>query len=91
MAKKLIKWAKETGVSTLAIPAKVGQCRPCQYMYCVCTTDYKYLTFLTVYRYAQIGEGCAKPGFPGVYARVTEVMDWIKENTDGTQSSDCSA
>ena len=29
MAKKLIKWAKETGVSTLAIPAKVGQCRPC--------------------------------------------------------------
>ena len=28
MAKKLIKWAKETGVSTLAIPAKVGQCRP---------------------------------------------------------------
>ena len=61
------------------------------YMYCVCTTDYKYLTFLTVYRYAQIGEGCAKPGFPGVYAWVTEVMDWIKENTDGTQSSDCSA
>ena len=29
MDKKLIKWAKETGVSTLAIPAKVGQCRPC--------------------------------------------------------------
>ena len=28
IAKKLIKWAKETGVSTLAIPAKVGQCRP---------------------------------------------------------------
>ena len=28
MAKKLIKWAKETGVSTLAIPAKVGQCCP---------------------------------------------------------------
>ena len=27
MAKKLIKWAKETGVSTLAIPAEVGQCR----------------------------------------------------------------
>ena len=32
MAKKLIKWAKETGVSTLAIPAKVGQCRPCRYL-----------------------------------------------------------
>ena len=33
MAKKLIKWAKETGVSTLAIPAKVGQCRPCLITY----------------------------------------------------------
>ena len=29
MDKKLIKWVKRTGVSTLAIPAKVGQCRPC--------------------------------------------------------------
>ena len=28
MAKKLIKWAKITGVSILAIPAKVRQCRP---------------------------------------------------------------
>ena len=28
IAKKLIKWAKETGISSLAIPAKVGQCRP---------------------------------------------------------------
>ena len=28
MDKKLIKWVKRTGVSTLAIPAKVGQCRP---------------------------------------------------------------
>ena len=28
MDKKLIKWVKITGVSTLAIPAKVGQCRP---------------------------------------------------------------
>ena len=30
MDKKLIKWVKKTGVSTLAIPAKVGQCRPCK-------------------------------------------------------------
>ena len=29
LAKKLMKWAKKTGVSILAIPAKVGQCRPC--------------------------------------------------------------
>jgi len=30
------------------------------------------------------GNGCALDGFPGVYARVTEQMDWIKENTAGT-------
>ena len=28
MAKKLMKWAKKTGVSILAIPVNVGQCRP---------------------------------------------------------------
>jgi len=30
------------------------------------------------------GNGCGLDGFPGVYARVTEQMDWIKENTAGT-------
>ena len=26
------------------------------------------------------GNGCALPNFPGVYARTTHVLDWIKEN-----------
>merc|ERR1712150_90655 len=25
------------------------------------------------------GKGCAKPGYPGVYARVSEKIDWINE------------
>ena len=26
------------------------------------------------------GNGCGKPYYPGVYSRVTHVLDWIKEN-----------
>ena len=26
------------------------------------------------------GIGCGHPDFPGVYSRVTHVLDWIKEN-----------
>merc|ERR1719402_410 len=37
------------------------------------------------------GYGCAMPQYPGVYARVTEKMDWILANTSGTQLSSCAA
>merc|ERR1711962_290683 len=37
------------------------------------------------------GRGCALPGVPGVYARVTQRFDWIKDNTAGTFTSTCQA
>ena len=32
---------------------------------------------------------CADEKIPDVFARVTAVKEWILENTDGTQDSDC--
>merc|ERR1711988_485708 len=29
------------------------------------------------------GIGCALPEYPGVYARITAVLDWVKENMGG--------
>merc|ERR1712243_472945 len=37
------------------------------------------------------GHGCATPDVPGVYARVTQRMDWIRANTAGTYASTCQA
>ena len=31
------------------------------------------------------GYGCALPEYPGVYARVTSVLDWIKDVTHGIE------
>jgi len=36
------------------------------------------------------GYGCALEAYPGVYARVTSKLDWILENTSGTENTgDC--
>ena len=29
------------------------------------------------------GNGCADPGYPGVYSRISYFADWICENTNG--------
>jgi secreted trypsin-like serine protease len=46
----------------------------------VCETDGKW----TIYGATSWGNGCARPNWPGIYARVHHVMDWIDAVLDGS-------
>ena len=59
-----------------------------------CSIQFTYIHQLFLPRDTQIGvvsygRECALPGYPGVYTRVTEYRQWILDNTQETQTSDC--
>ena len=40
---------------------------------------------VTIVGVTSFGEGCAEKPYPGVYARVSTVLDWILDNTDADE------
>ena len=40
---------------------------------------------MTIVGVTSFGEGCAEKPYPGVYSRVTSVLDWILDNTDAAE------